>query len=516
MRHPIPATIALSAFLDRSANESPDQTALFDGKENISFAAVKDGARALALSLMVQGVRPTDRVFVVLDNCSAFALAFWAVQYAAAVFVPVNPATTASQLAWLIDDSTPRVVIAQTKNREVIDAALAAATTAPVLIWSTPERFETDNVTVTDRLFPVAAPDDLAAIIYTSGSTSNPKGVMLSQRNMVTAACSVASYLGYEPSDRVFCAIPFTFDYGLHQITMTTLVKATLIVENAFAQPLMSLHRLATYQATVFPLVPTIAALISPFAKRFDFSRIRIVTSTASAFNTDSIDAMRAMFPKALVFSMYGLTECHRCTYLDPAELDRRKASIGKAIPLTQMWVEDEDGNRIKSGGSGELVIRGDTVMLGYWNNSEATRERLFAGDLPGERYLHTGDLVQLDEEGFAYFIGRRDEMLKVRGQKVAPLEVEAVIATHPAVSMSAIVGIPDAVTDTRLIAFVELRLGEHQDESDLQAFLGEHLKPHQRPAEIRFSRTLPKSPNGKIDKKRLKAEASENTSAAA
>ena len=192
----------------------------------------------------------------------------------------------------------------------------------------------------------VAIDQDLACIIYTSGSTGTPKGVMLSHLNMVAASSSVCSYLGMGSDDRVFCAIPFSFDYGLHQITMTALVGATLIVEPGFAQPLFSLHRLVQRGATVFPIVPSMVSLIEPLARRFNFSSVRTVTSTAAPLHPSAIDRLQEMFPRACIFSMYGLTECHRCTYLDPSELAHRKTSVGKAIPNTELWVVDGEGKR--------------------------------------------------------------------------------------------------------------------------------------------------------------------------
>jgi acyl-CoA synthetase (AMP-forming)/AMP-acid ligase II len=180
---------------------------------------------------------------------------------------------------------------------------------------------------------------------------------MLSHLNMVAASSSVCSYLGMTNDDRVFCAIPFSFDYGLHQITMSALVGATLIVESGFGQPLFSLHRLVQHGATVFPIVPSMVSLIEPLARRFNFSSVRTVTSTAAPLHPSAIDRLQTMFSRARIFSMYGLTECHRCTYLDPSELARRKSSVGKAIPNTELWVVDGEGKRHARGATGELVI---------------------------------------------------------------------------------------------------------------------------------------------------------------
>lgn len=353
-----------------------------------------------------------------------------------------------------------------------------------------------------------ATPEDLALIVYTSGSTGRPKGVTLTQRNATTAACSVAHYLGYAEDERIYCAIPFTFDYGLHQLTMAALVGATVIVEASFSKPLLNLLHLVREKTTAFPIVPTMAALIEPLAHRFDLSGVRIVTNTAAALPARSIDAVRAAFPGARLFSMYGLTECHRCTYLDPAELDRRKTSVGKAIPMTELWVIDDAGIARSSDATGELVIRGDTVMQGYWNNPEATARRLAPGPTPGEKVLRTGDVCRLDAEGFVWFLGRKDDMLKVRGEKVAPLEIERVLLAREDVALAAVIGLPDPVLGDRVAAFVEPAAGASPSLAELRAWCAGRLESHSCPREFHVVAALPRTGNGKIDKLALREAA--------
>ena len=351
----------------------------------------------------------------------------------------------------------------------------------------------------------VALDQDLACIIYTSGSTGTPKGVMLSHLNLVAASASVSDYLALSSDDRIFCAIPFTFDYGLHQITMSTLVGATLIVERSFTQPLFSLHRLVQHRSTVFPIVPSMVGLIEPFAARFDFSPIRTVTSTAAALHPQAIDRLQQMFPNARIFSMYGLTECHRCTYLDPKELSHRKSSVGKAIPNTELWVVDEHGTRHDRDATGELVIRGSTVMKGYWNNPAETNAKLRPGPFPGETVLYTGDICALDQDGFVYFVSRKDDVLKVNGQKVPPKEVEQALLLHPDVTQAAVIGVPHITLGDELVAFVSLRERSTLDIPSLRAWCVQHLEPFMVPRRLAVLPFLPTSPNGKIDRLALK-----------
>lgn len=509
----------LRSFLIDAASRRPDHPALIGPDGASSFGDLHAAARRLAARLLAAGAGRGDRVFVVMANSVEFAAAFWGVQTAGATVVPIHPETKADKLRWLIGDATPRLILADAALEDVVRAAAGAGPEAPALVWNHAGRNAAppDGHSLQDWLggpaqpgdaLPPLGPDDLAAIIYTSGSTGNPKGVMLSQRNMTTAARSVASYLGYGEADRVYCAIPFTFDYGLHQITMTALAGCSLIVETHFAQPVVNLHRLVTTRATVFPIVPTMAALIAPFAGRFDFPDMRTVTNTAAALTEGLIDQVRAMFPRARLFSMYGLTECHRCTYLDPAELDRRKTSVGKAIPMTELWVVDRDGTARRSDAEGELVIRGATVMQGYWNNPEATARRLRPGPEPGEMVLHTGDICRLDAEGFLYFVSRSDDILKVKGEKVAPAEIEAVLGRHPDVALAAVIGEPDPLLGRRIVAFVEPRAGHAPTTKSLRAWCAAHLESHMRPARYQILDRMPRSQNGKIDRRRLAAPA--------
>ena len=488
----------LADFLITAAAVRPGHPALIVPAATTTFEQLLSEARNLAHHLAANGTCPGSRVFLAMANSPAFAVAFWAVQLAGATAVPVNPATKPDKLAFMIGDAEPVLVIADPEI-DIPDG--------PAVIRPAKEGQPFDHCTGAAPLPATARPDDLAAIIYTSGSTGNPKGVMLTQRNMVTAACSVASYLGYREDERIFCAIPFTFDYGLHQITMSALVGCSLIVERDFSQPLMSLNRMARSNATALPLVPTMAVLVNTLARRFDLSAIRIVTNTAAALGSEVIDGLRHSFPKARLFSMYGLTECHRCTFLAPEELEKRKTSVGKAIPFTEMWVVDDEGIAHRSGATGELVISGDTVMAGYWRNEKATSQRLRPGP-DGRMVLHTGDLCRLDDEGFCYFVGRRDEMLKVRGHKVAPAEIEAALARHPRIALAAITGHPDPVLGTCLTAHVEPETGARLGEDEVAAHAASTLELHLRPARIVIVPVLPRTANGKIDKRALAAAA--------
>lgn len=508
----------LGGLLRQAALRDPGGIGVTGEGRSLSFAEMHRAASSLARHLRAGGVDVGDRVVLFMGNSVDFVLAFWGAVYSGATIVPVNADTKEQKLRWILEDCRPSAAIADAEIWKTLhDAAQGLDMT---LIVTDRSADAPSAACLPDLLLghgddaetpPANLDQNLALIIYTSGSTGNPKGVMLSHLNVLTAARSVAQYLHYRASDAVFCAVPFTFDYGLHQITMTALVGAELVVERSFAKPFFSLHRLVQSKATVLPLVPTMVALIEPLAARFDFSAIRIVTNTAAALSPRQIGVLRELFTSAEIFSMYGLTECHRCTYLPPALLATHPGSVGRAIPNTELWVVDEQGVRHTREATGELVIRGSTVMKGYWRNPEQTGRKLKPGPLPGEQVLHTGDICRLDGDGLLYFIARKDDVLKVRGEKVAPREVEDALLAHPAIAQAAVLGVDDPVLGHKVIAFVEpIAMSSipnaERFPQELAVWCGARLESHMVPAAFHVQAHLPRNGNGKIDKLALSA----------
>ncbi|WP_300628268.1 AMP-binding protein [Pseudomonas sp.] len=506
------STHHLTQWLVQAAQQFPEKIALIEGEHAVTWAALHQRVINTARYLQQQQVERGDRVLVWLPNGVDFVVCFWAVQYLQAVFVPVNPETPLARVDWLLDNAESRLLIAQAGYASALADALGKRDLRLMFDQAPSHRQSSSSGLSLQQIAQLppaqslglqgALDIDLACLIYTSGSTGDPKGVMLTQRNMLSAADSVATYLQLSGADRIFCTIPMSFDYGLYQAIMTAKVAATLIIEKDFSRPLFALKELVKHQATVLPIVPTLLAIIAPLAKRYDFSSLRKITNTAAALHPSDIDLLISLFPQAEIFSMYGLTECHRCTWLPPALLSRHKDSVGYAIPNTELWVVDEDGIAHRRNATGELVIRGATVMRGYWRNPEQTAKKLRPGPLPGESVLYTGDLCRLDEQGLLYFLSRSDDILKTNGEKVAPREVEGVLKRVPGVLQVAVIGIAHPVYGDEIVACIECVAP--LDEASLKAFCQSHLEAYKRPHRYYFSQALPRNNNGKVDRGQL------------
>lgn len=492
-------------FLHDSARGVPDKVALVAGSERITYAELGTRVNALASSLVRRGVARGDRVIVLMENSIDAAVAFWAVLAANAVVSMVHPTTKTDKLVYLLNDCRARALVTSTKQANVWRAAAARSEhLATVVVMDGPEPITDSN--------DVAPPArrcidvDLAAIIYTSGSTGEPKGVMLTHRNMLTAATSITTYLENTEDDVILACLPFSFDYGLYQLIMGIKVGARVVIEKSFTYPAKALETMARERVTGFPGVPTMFAMLTntSIVRDYDLSALRYVTNTAAALPVQHIVALRDLFPQARIYSMYGLTECKRCTYLPPADLERKPTSVGIAIPNTELWLVDDHDRKVGPNVVGQLVIRGATVMKGYWEKPEQTAKKLRPGPLPGEQVLYTGDLCRLDDEGYLYFVGRMDDIIKSRGEKVAPKEIEAVLHSMPGVREVAVIGVPDPILGQAPKAFVVLEEGVTTDEKELRRFCQERMESFMVPASFELRSSLPKSDNGKIDKKVL------------
>ena len=508
-------------YLSASARRFPDKVALVVGDQRLTFAEIDQLSSRIAVTLVSRGVQRGDRVLIFMDNCWEAVVSIFAVLKAGAVFSPINPSSKVDKFVLLARNCRATAIICQ---RRLLTLALAAqrscpsvkltvvAGVGPAIVPESCVEFETACSASGERLERSGIALDLAMLIYTSGSTGSPKGVMMTHQNVDAAATSVITYLDNTPDDIILNALPISFGYGLYQVLMAIKVGATVVLEKSFAFPQLILNRMRDERVTGLPLVPTLAAILLQMRELQpdQYPALRYITNAAAALPRAHIARLQQLFPKTALFSMYGLTECKRCTYLPPAELAQRPDSVGIAIPGTEAYLVDEEGRRLGFGSSGELVIRGPHIMKGYWEDPEATAKVLKPGPLPNEMVLHTGDLFRTDAEGFLYFVSRKDDIIKTGGEKVSPNEVENVLYSLPGVHEAAVVGVPDPILGLALKAIVALDGRTTVTAADVMRHCARYLEDFMVPKLVEFRRELPKSHNGKIMRRQVQTEAME------
>ena len=461
-------------------------------------------------------MRRGDRVALYLDNSVEAVAALFGVLKAGGVFFFVNPTTKADKLAYMLNNARAAAIVADDRRGRIwLDVRDATPHTRVGLIASPatgaalPAGVDTLDAAIAAET-DAAAPGndgidvDLAALVYTSGSTGHPKGVMLTHLNIVSAATSITTYLKNTADDIILNVLPLSFDYGLYQVLMSVKMGATIVLERSFTYPHAVLERLVTERVTGFPIVPTILAILLQLdLGKYDFSRLRYVSNTGAALPVDHIARLRRLFPTVQIYSMYGLTECKRVAYLPPELIDTHPGSVGRAMPNVEVYLVDERGKRLDRG-TGQLVIRGSNVMRGYWELPEETNRMLKPGENPGEMVLYSGDTFRIDDEGLLYFVGRTDEIIKTRGEKVSPREVENALYALEGIAEAAVVGVPDEVLGQAIRAVVTLRDGANLDEKRILAHCARHLEDFMVPRAVEIRTLLPKTSSGKIAKKEL------------
>jgi acyl-CoA synthetase (AMP-forming)/AMP-acid ligase II len=497
----------IEARLRESARRFGDKTALVAGASRLSYAELDRLSDNFASGLISLGLTPGDRLVMLLENGQEAVIAFFAAWKVGAIPCPLHPTTKAEKLAAILDSAAASGVLTQGRLAPTVATALSSAGTKPHLIVSQAgheslpdgtRRYE--DLLASDGSTPLPVLDDmeaLALLIHTSGSTGHPKGVMLTHANVEAACLSISGYLGNTSGDIVLSVLPLSFGYGITQFVTMTMVGGTLVIEKSFAFPRKILERLSEEKATGFPLVPAMAALINGMKDLQPgfLPHLRYITSAAAAMPPAFTERLQHLLPTTQIFLMYGQTECLRATYLSPEDVSGRPLSVGKAIPGTRAFVAGENGQPASPGTIGELVIEGPHVMQGYWN-----------GDVPDDgrlprpvRRLHTGDLFRQDEDGFLYFISRRDDIIKTRGEKVSPQEVERVLYALPGIREAAVGGVDDPVFGQTIRAYVVLEDGALLSEREIIRHCAGHLEDYMVPKSVEFRDALPRTTTGKI-----------------
>ncbi len=498
--------------LYESARLAGRKEALVTEGVRLSFVELLDRAQRLARALRDRGLEPGDRVAIFMDNGVDAVVSIYATWIAGGVVMVVNPQTKARKLAYLLADSGARFLLSQAKLHRVVLPALEELQPSPrpflVVADGDPRRGDSTFETLLpgtggDPGDPGTVATDLAALIYTSGSTGEPKGVMVTHQNVTFTLGSLLEYLRLDSDERILNLLPLAFDYGLYQLLMAVRLGATLVLEPGFEYPAVIEQRIREEAVTVFPGVPTVFTSLLARARedKPGFPSVRAVTNTAAALAPDLVPGLQRLFPNALIFRMYGLTECKRVCYLEPEELAARPESVGKAIPGTQVFLRDPQGRSLGPGETGILHVRGPHVMVGYWNQPEKTAEMLRSGRHPGDRVLCTHDLFRMDGEGYLYFVGRSDDIIKSRGEKVSPVEVENVLHGIPGVRDAAVVGVPDPALGEAIRAYVSLAPGARIGEREIRRACQARLEGFMVPQEIVLLPELPRTDTGKIRK---------------
>lgn len=524
-------------FLEYSAERYPDKVALIHQGKRLTYVEIDTMANRLAATLIDSGVERGDRVAVFMDNSVEAVISIFGVLKAGAAFLMINHSTKAEKLEYILNNSRAKVILTQGSRAEIVhrvncphlEIIISTNSTSQPLNRSTNQfinhttiqRFNQSDlscfsyeeivnsgrsVTVVSKCIDL----DLASIIYTSGSTGLPKGVMLSHLNMVSAAHSITSYLENDENDVILNILPLSFDYGLYQILMGFKIGGTVVLEKSFTYSHEILNLMVKEKVTGFPCVPTIIAILLRLnnIRKNNLTSLRYLTNTAAALPVSHIKRLGDLFPKARLFSMYGLTECKRVSFLPPEELDRRPTSVGKGMPNEEVYIVNEMGEKVGPGEVGELVVRGANVMLGYWEMPDETAKCLRPGRYPGERILYTGDLFRMDEEGYLYFVARKDNIIKCRGEKISPREIENTLYNLNGVIEAAVIGITDEILGEAIKAFVVLEEDSKLTERDIMMYCSQHLENSATPQYIEITSSFEKTATGKIDKKLLKGVA--------
>ena len=514
-------------LLLQSAERTPQAEALAYQDARLDYGRLAARVGDCASVFLSLGLERSARVAVYMEKRPEAVIALFGAAKAGGVFVPINPLLKPDQVAYILRDCNVSILVTTAERLELLTPALRACPdlAAVVSVGSKSGLSDTPRVMVWEEARAGSAPakphraidTDMAAILYTSGSTGKPKGVVLSHRNMVAGARSVAQYLENRPADRILAALPLSFDAGFSQLTTAFHVGASVALIN-YLLPRDVLVAVERYEITGLTAVPPLwiqlAQLKWPEAAR---KSLRYIANTGGRMPRATLDALRKTLPTTLPYLMYGLTESFRSTYLPPSEVDRRPDSIGKAIPNAEVMVVREDGTPCDANEPGELVHRGALVSLGYWNDPDKTAERFKPapgqpkGLVMPEMAVWSGDTVRRDEEGFLYFISRRDEMIKTSGYRVSPTEVEEVIYATGLVGEAAALGIAHPVLGQAIVVVATPAATNDLDSDALLWRCRERLPAYMVPARIiERCTSLPRNPNGKIDRKLLAQELQE------
>ena len=511
----------VSDLLVNAAAAFPEKTVAVYLERSLSFRELNRDAVRLAARLRRLNLESGGRVAILFENCLEYLVGFFGVQVAGLVGVPLDTSLAPENLNYMLADCGARVLIVQGKYRRHLSAILGDNLSMQLLISDKPIQTACPSVPVellsdivggdgdenpslsdSSSSDPNTLSDDLSAIFYTSGSTGEPKGVMLSHRNLVSNTQATVEYLKLTSDDSVLVILPFYYIYGNSLLLTHVACGGTVVIDNRFMYPEVVLDTLEESKATGFAGVPStfmIALHKSTIAKR-ELKHLRYITQAGGAMAPEVTRQLMAACPNQEIWVMYGQTEAApRVTYLPPDMLETKLGSIGIPVPGVNVKIVDASGSEVPSGETGEIVVSGPNVMLGYWNQPDETAEVIRDG------WLVTGDLARRDEDGYIYIVGRKREIIKAAGHRVSAKEIEERILEYDKIAEAAVVGLPDEIFGEAIQAVVVLRSDCESDEKEIQAWCQKRLAAFKVPQAVLFVDTLPKTQSGKINKLELK-----------
>lgn len=502
----------------QQALKTPALIAIEHQTTRISYAELAIQISTLGQALLTLDLAPGSRVAIYLPKVPEAVFSFFATSFAGLVMVPVNPTLKSPQVAHILTNSGATVLITHHSRLNTLRDALTHSDIQHVI--STDEiNLEGSDVEESDleennqeyRLWSWQSllsradyagkmtdqsPNQLAALLYTSGSTGNPKGVMLNHHNMVLGAYSVCEYLQNTRSDKLLCVLPFSFDYGFSQLTTAFACGATVVLLE-YLLPIDIVQAIAQYQITGLALVPPVWSQLAQLTWSEKQTRtLRYISNSGGAMPQDALSKLRHKLPETTPYLMYGLTEAFRSSYLCPNQLDARPISMGKAIPNVELFVVNEQGNECQPGEIGELVHSGPLVAQGYWQDPHQTKKK-FKSFADQGICVWSGDLVKKDPEGYLYFVSRNDEMIKSSGYRISPCEIESQVLQIAGIINAAVTAAPHPALGQGIVLHIEGTI----DEMTLRNKLRSLLPSYMQPGMVCTHRALPQNPNGKIDR---------------
>jgi long-chain acyl-CoA synthetase len=502
---------------------APDRPAIVFRDEPTTYREMDGRIKALAAGLAELGIGPGDRIALLLPNCPPFVYGYFAASWIGAQVVPCNPLLKAPELAYIWNDAAIRLVITVPQLVPLAAAAGAAVNGLEFIVSAAPPGDSPgDGIQDGQTLVGLAEligrgaqrlpagglqpasidENECAVIIYTSGTTGHPKGAMLSHRNLTRNVEQISAAIFFDHNDTFLTVLPLFHAFaGTVCLNTPMMLGCTSVLLENFA-PARLLESLERWRVTIFPAVPAMfnALLAYPAERDYDLSALRVIISGGAPLPSTTLEALEKRF-EVPVLEGDGPTECSPATSVNPLNGVRKVGSVGPPIPGVEIAIFDDDDNSLAPNEIGEIVVRGDNVMLGYLNQPEATAEAMKSG------WYHTGDIGKIDEDGYVFILDRKKDMVITAGLNVYPREVEEVLFQHTSVADVAVIGLPDSLRGEEVVAVVVIRSGIETTDREIVAFCRERLANYKVPRRVLFRETLPRGGTGKVVKRLLKKE---------